>query len=68
MSFNIPTVELRLHDHPLDGTQLVVLEGCRQGWSRHTCIPKGFMYYRDHFISAIVSSIESYLALSYALP
>jgi len=31
------------------------------GWSRHTCIPKGFMYYRD-------SVTESYLALSYVLP
>jgi len=35
--------------HALDGTQLVVLGGL--GWSRHTCIPKGFMHYRDHFIS-----------------
>jgi len=37
------------------------------GWSRHTCIPKGFIYYRDHFISTILSLIESYLALSYVL-
>jgi len=37
-------------------------------WSRHTCIPKGFMYYRDHFISTILSLTESYLALSYVLP
>jgi len=46
----------------LDGTQLVVLAGLV--WSRHTCIPKGFIYYRDHFISKIVSLIESYSALS----
>jgi len=38
------------------------------GLSRHTSIPKGFMSYRDHFISAILSLIESYLALSYVLP
>jgi len=50
----------------MDGTQLVVLAGL--GWSHHTCIPKGFMYYRDHFISTIISLIESYLALSYAGP
>ena len=31
------------------------------GWSRHSCIPKGFMYYRDHFISTIVCLIERYL-------
>jgi len=37
----IYTVELRLRDHPLDGAQLVVLTGL--GWSRHTCIPEGFM-------------------------
>jgi len=59
------TVELRWHDHPLDGTQLVVLAGV--GWSRHTCIPKAFISYRDHFISTILSLIESYLALSYVL-
>jgi len=38
------------------------------GWSRHTCIPKGFLYYRDHFISTIICLIESYLDLSYVLP
>jgi len=54
------------HDHPLDGTQLVVLAGL--GWSRRTCIPKGFKYYRDHFISTILSVIKGYLALSYVLP
>jgi len=26
------------------------------------------MYYRDYFISTIISLIESYLALSYVLP
>jgi len=50
----------------LDGTQLVVLAGL--GWSRHTYIPKGFIYYRDHFISTILSLLVSYLALSYILP
>jgi len=45
---------------------IAVLAGL--GWSRHTFIPKGFMYYRDHFISAINSLIESYLAMSYLLP
>jgi len=35
-------MEFRQHDHPLDGTQLVVLAGL--GWSHHTCIPKGSMY------------------------
>ena len=62
----IYAVELRQHDHTLDGTQFVVFAGL--GWSRHTCIPKGFMYYRDHFISTVVSSVESYTALSYVLP
>jgi len=37
-------------------------------WSSHTCIPKGFMYYRDNFTSTIISLIESYLTLSYVLP
>jgi len=41
--------------------------GCRLEWSQRTCIPKGFMYYRDHFISTILSLIESYLAFSYVL-
>jgi len=41
---------------------LVVLTGL--GWSRHTCIPIGFMYYRDHFASIIVSLIESCLCLT----
>ena len=59
-------VELRQHDHPLDGTQLVV--SAELGWSRHTCIPKGFMYYGAHFISTIPSLIESYLTLSYVPP
>jgi len=36
-------------------------------WSHHICFPKGFMYYRDHFISTILSFTESYLALSYVL-
>jgi len=31
MSFNILTVELCYHDHPLDGTQLVVLAGLPAG-------------------------------------
>jgi len=31
-------------------------------------MPKGFMPYRYHLISAILSLIESYLALSYLLP
>jgi len=56
MSFgerDIYTVELRYHGHPLDRTQLVVWAG--QGWSLHSCIPKGFMYYRDHSISTILS-------------
>jgi len=54
MSFGyIYTVELRLYDHPLDGTHGRV----------HTCIPKSFKYYRDHFISKILSLIESYLAV-----
>jgi len=30
--------------------------------------PKGFMHYRDHFISTFFSLIESYLSLSYVLP
>jgi len=30
------------------------------GWSRHTSIPKGFMSYRDHFISAILSLTENH--------
>ena len=51
---------------PLDGTQLVVLAGL--GWLRHTCISKGFLYCRDHFISTILSLLVSYLALSYVLP
>jgi len=38
------------------------------GWSQRTCIPKGFMYYRDHFISTILCLIEGYLAFSYVLP
>ena len=46
-------MELHWHDHPLDGTPLVVQAGL--GWSRHTCIPKDFMYFRDHFISKILS-------------
>jgi len=56
MSFgerDIYTVELRYHGHPLDRTQLVVWAG--QGWSLHSCIPKGFTYYRDHSISTILS-------------
>jgi len=54
------------NDHPLDGAQLVVLAVL--WWPRHTCIPKGFMYYRDHFISTFLSLIESYLVLFYVLP
>jgi len=54
------------HDHPLDGAQLVVLAVL--GWPCHTCIPKGFVYDRDHFISTFLSLIESYLALFYVLP
>ena len=50
---------------PPTGWHSVVLGGL--GWSQHTCIPKGFMYCRDHFISTILSLIESYLALSYVL-
>ena len=66
--FDIYTVELRQHDHPLEGAQLVVLALAGPGWSCHTCIPKGFMYYRDHYIYKIISLIQSYLALSYVLP
>jgi len=50
----------------MNGTQLVVLAGL--GWSRHTRILRGVMYYRDHFIYTILSLIGSYLALSYVLP
>ena len=49
---------------PTGGHSIGRVEGL--GWSRLTCIPKGFMYYRVHFISAILSLSESYLALSYA--
>jgi len=66
MSFEYIYSGTRLARPPEDGTQLVVLAGL--GWSRHNCIPKGFMYYRDHFISTILSLIESYSALSYELP
>jgi len=48
------------------GTQLVAL--ARLVWSLHIWIPKDFMYYRDHFISTILSLTVSYLALSYMLP
>jgi len=61
-------VELRYHDHPLDGTQLVVGRVGGTGMVASTCIPKGFMHCRDHFFSPILSLIESYLALSYVLP
>jgi len=37
------------------------------GWSRHTCIPKGFMHYRDHFISTTLYSIESCFVLPAAI-
>jgi len=47
---------------PPSGRHLVVLAGL--GWLRHTSIPEGFMYYRDHFICTTISLIESYLALS----
>ena len=70
-TFSLPRGRLaslprQLRHWPLDSTQLVVSVGL--GWSRHTCIPTGFMYYRDHFICKTVSLIESYLTLSYMLP
>jgi len=64
-TFSLPCPH-QLRHCPLDGTQLVVSVGL--GWSRHTCIPTGFMYYGDHLISKIVSVIESHLTLSHVLP
>ena len=61
-----PPCPRQLRHCPLNGTQLVMAAGLE--WSRHTCIPTGFMWYRDHFISTVPSLIESYLALSYVLP
>jgi len=37
-------MEPRQHDHPLDGTELVVLAAATVSGFNHTCIPKGFMY------------------------
>jgi len=53
-----PSYSSQLRHCRLDGTQLVVSVGL--GWSRHTCISTGFMYYRDQFIFKIVSVIESH--------
>jgi len=52
-------------DPPLHWTALNW--SCSGAGPRHTCNPKGFMYYSDHFISTSISLIESYLALSYVL-